>query len=310
MKTELAKRSIVGAISCHDCGYATAVVLCALGLLLPLNALAQERTPRPDLKYADREVTRVFSACELAVALNLNGLATTGDIEQACRCVDRAFEASTVDIPVKYRTKYIWNRPEGEVINVYGIKSQRRADLIPGAVQVAAGRLAWAVIECLGPLPTRSQLIGEFARDWSNKPHRRYDYLGPITTPEPGDARPLDKDLGGLLSETIQYVHHVIMDSYLRRSSDEGALDARYENLRWLDAYDSNARNRVVISCEYRTQADNGYNRWMSTWAYFFWYAPEETDGAEAIVAGSPPDHPIRTIGPSRTHCPLREPAK
>ena len=287
------------------------VCLCALCLAIVTTSVVAAQditTTRKPLVFADREKSEVYKACDLAIRLNLNGPATTGDVDRACRCVDNAFMLA--EIPEKYSDNFIWVRPEGKVINTAAIHIVSHGDLIPGPIKIRANRLGWEVRTCWGVLPTRSQMDGDFARNWKSVPDKRVDYPGTIVEPTDGPPAPVDGTLGGLILVKLERFSQVIWEYTMSRSdlSGEQQLKARSNAYKFMQTVASNGDDFSVLKCAYRTQAKNNYNRWMTTRPYYYWYKPDFTAAVQNLAETAPADHPARRVGPARSTCPLREP--
>jgi hypothetical protein len=274
--------------------------------------LSQDPPQRKPLAFADKEKSRVYSACELAVRLNLVGRATTGDIDQACRCVESAYAASETGIPAEYRKNHLWMRPEGEVINLIAVYHTSRGDLVPGPVRIVADRMGWEARSCLGPLLTRSQLTGTFARDWLAETNPKMNYRGPIVEPVEGLPASVNKNLDGLIFADLSHLRGVIDDSIGFDGNEplQQTLDRRHAAFEFLQGFGRNAGEFVVLSCRYRTQARNNYDRWQSSTPYHYWYKPVWEPLVAELVAAAPDGHPVRGVGPARESCPLERPTR
>lgn len=288
------------------------LALTTVALAFPTAAADAPSKARKPLVFPGKEKTRVALACERTVALNLNGPATTGDVEQACACVNDAYVAAEANIPPDVAADYLYKAPQGEIINAYQIGMHSSAELLPGKVKVAAEVLAWEVQTCLGRLPTRTQMTGTSPHEWVDWPNRFYDYNGPLVAPTPGPAKPVDNSLGGLLFVKMRPVHHVVRDYMDMRNPDSSnqKMAAFRAAQQFMDSFGRDANEFPVLSCQYQTQADNLYNRWQSTHAYYYWYQPAWTPVTQELVAKAPAGHPVKLIGPATKSCPVREPKR
>lgn len=290
------------------------ILLALLSATLAFPALPAEPPPAPKarkpLVFPGREKTRVVLACERTVALNLNGPATTGDVEQGCACVNEAYVAAQANIPPDVAADYFYKRPQGEIINPYQIAMHSSAELLPGKVKIAAEVLAWEVLTCLGRIPTREQMTGTSPHEWVDWPNRFYDYNGPVIAATPGPAKPVDNSLGGLLFVKMRPVHHVVRDYMDMRNpaSTQEKMPAFQAAQKFMESFGRDANEFAVLSCQYQTQADNLYNRWQSTHAYYYWYKPAWTSVTQELVAKAPAGHPVKRIGAATDFCPVREP--
>jgi hypothetical protein len=292
-------------------------MLLALLIVAPTFAAApadpaSSSTPRRTLVFPAKEKTRAFLACELAIAMNLNGPATSGDVEQGCTCVNDAYAAADTSIPPDVMADHFYKTTRGEIINLHQISLHAGAELLPGKVKIAAEVLAWEVQTCLGRIPTRVQLTGTSPREWADRPNGFFDYNGPVIAAMPGPARPVDNSLGGLVFVKMRPVHHVVRDYMDTRNP--GASNEKMGAFRvaqqFIDSFGRDAGEFPVLSCQYQTQADNLYNRWQSTHAYYYWYKPAWTAVTQELVAKAPAGHPVKLIGAATDRCPVREPKR
>lgn len=275
------------------------------------GANAAEPGAPPQFKFSGKQNTRASTACERAVLANLNGKATTGDVTQACTCVGRVYDGAGSSIPSDLFEKYFWSKHGGaEVINPAGISTVANAELVDGKVKVVADVIAWDVRSCLGTLPTRGQITGEYPNRWRDQPDTRFEYGGPIVPPVAGPASPVDRNLGGLQFVKLVYLREAIEDYTTFRSQDspEDKYAARDQALRFVEPFGDPHTDFVVIACKYRTEAKNGYNRWQSTHAYYYWYAPDWNPRATKLVNAAPAGSFFGKIGAARGDCPIREP--
>ena len=65
-------------------------------------------------------------------------------------------------------------------------------------------------------------MFGNSPHEWVDFPNRFYDYNGPLVTPTPGAAKPVDNSLGGLLFVKMRPVHHVVPRRYRPDRGDRG----------------------------------------------------------------------------------------
>jgi hypothetical protein len=108
----------------------------------------------------------------------------------------------------------------------------------------------------------------------------------------------------------LKYLREVIEDYTTYRSDDrpENKYAVRNQALEFVEPFGDPHTDFVVIACSYRTEARNGYNRWQSTHAYYYWYLPDWNPRATNLVNAAPEGSFFREIGPARNDCPVRKP--
>lgn len=279
------------------------------GLVSQASAQPQQGpTPqRPALTFSPLTRTQAFEACRRAVLFNLVAPVTTGDIEQACACVDRAFLTHLPKIPESFRGGFIVERPEGEVLGYVSISSARSGDLAPSVVRVAAERMTSDVRGCLEAIPTRGQMFGEFPSRWRQEPPPyRFgfpDYSGETVAPVPGPPREVDLSPGGLATVDFRHAGYMVQDHFA--APGLVPLEPRMEASNALRLFGKGGERMVVLACRYRTVTANGFGR---TEPYYYWYEPKWTPVVDELRAAMPSGHPILLIGRPMAWCPIREP--
>ena len=268
--------------------------------------------PSRRYRFAGKEDDRVALACQRSVLLHLVGEATTGDIRLACACVSRAFANVDASIPAQYTSSHFFSRDDGEVLNISAMESSSRAELVPPVVRAYADRLLWDTTVCLGTLPIRSQLASQYPTSWRFGVNPEVpDMRRPAVSPVEGPPAEVDRSLGGLIFADEVELYSALRSLVLDRGPGtmEERTNAVQRDWEMLRPRAPDALEWLVLSCKYRTEAKNGYDRWQSTTPDFFWYEPAFSTQRLLAIGAMPENHPVHRIQAPRAQCPLRKSA-
>ena len=273
---------------------------------------------RKRLIFAEEKQSKYYIACENALLRHLNAPSTTGDVNQACHCVEKAFLGAETDIPFDHRQYYIVDRkPFGLVLNAPAISTDSSmgrgsTSLVNDdtrKIGIATEKLHWNIRKCLGRLSKRDQMFAFPPTRWRDQPFFD-DYQGPVIPPLPGPPRSSSNYLGGLIFETILNAENVV-EQYDYSDIGDNAIQSRKFNkhIDYVRQHRNSGQLFPVLRCSYQVEAENGYNRNITSPPYYFWYLPDFSDAHKMFIDGTPDDHPIRTVRLARNNCPIKEPS-